>query len=120
MADILIAGAGLGGLAPLHVAVRDLSRGGAALECDVPLSVGVEVDVELPQSDHAVTGRVVRSEAGVLAVSFHQDPVALARIEVALDPISAARLAAWPLSNCRTYPPPHSSAAVKYWLRFRF
>jgi hypothetical protein len=34
------------------------------------------------------------SEAGVLAVSFHQDPVALAQIEVAFDVISAARLAA--------------------------
>lgn len=84
--------------------MRDLSRDGATLDCDVPLSLGVEVEFELPKSERAVTGRVVHSGAGILAVSYHQDPVALAQIELALDVNSDARLASAVLSNCRASP----------------
>jgi starvation-inducible outer membrane lipoprotein len=74
--------------------VQDLSRGGAALTCDIPLPAGTEVDVELPDTSGPVTARVVRSGGGVLAVVFHQDAAALEMIDRALDGLAGSRRAA--------------------------
>jgi methyl-accepting chemotaxis protein len=75
-------------------ALRDLSRGGAVLACDLTLTVGAEIDVNLPNAGGPVTARVVRSGGGMLAVVFHQDATALARIDHAMDAITDIRSAA--------------------------
>jgi len=74
--------------------LKDLSRGGAAVVCDLTLLVGAEIDIELPNAGGAITARVVRSGGGTLAVVFHQDAAALARIDRALDAIAVKREAA--------------------------
>ena len=79
---------------PIRTALRDLSRGGAALLCDLPLAAGTEVSVELPDAGQAVVARVIRSGAGFLAVSFHQDPAALTQIDRALEAVARIRRAA--------------------------
>jgi methyl-accepting chemotaxis protein len=74
--------------------LNDLSRGGAALACDLQLTVGDEVGIELPDADGAIAARVVRSGAGILAVVFHQDATDLARLDRVLDALTNAQKAA--------------------------
>jgi hypothetical protein len=66
----------------------------AALVCDLMLAAGTAVDVELPDAGGVVTGRVVRARSGVVAVVFHQDPAARARVDRAVDAPAGARRAA--------------------------
>jgi methyl-accepting chemotaxis protein len=82
------------GRPPMRVALENLSRGGAALHCDLALAAGSHVEVDLPGTDAAVPARVVRREGGVLAVVFQQDPAALARIDRALDALTWVAAAA--------------------------
>ncbi len=77
-----------------EVVVRTISRGGALLDCDWPLGAGVPIEIELPGAGGSVTGRVVRSGKGGLAVVFSSDPAALARIDGALDTLAPQRAAA--------------------------
>ncbi len=74
--------------------LNSFSRGGAALRCDLVLPPGATVEVDLPGSDGAVPGRVVRSGDGELAVVFSSDPQVLARIDRALDGLMATSRAA--------------------------
>jgi len=74
--------------------MKDLSRGGVVLSCDLTPVLGTEVHIDLPGTTRSVSGRVVRSGAGVLAISFHQDPAALAQIDAVLDAVGSARKAA--------------------------
>ena len=75
-------------------ALRNVSRGGAALACDWTLAAGTAVEVELPEAGGAVHGRVVRCDGGELAVVFSSEPGALARIDRALAALPRTRLAA--------------------------
>ncbi len=74
--------------------LKDISPGGASLDCDLPLATGGEVSVALPSTDDTISARVVRSGVAGLAVVFRQDAVNLARIEQAMDAITAVRRAA--------------------------
>ena len=69
---------------PRDVAVIDVSRNGAALSCDVTPALGTVVTVAMPGSDGPLAARVARVGGGVLAVTFRQDPAALARIDQVL------------------------------------
>ncbi len=61
-----------------NLTVLDLSRGGAAVECALPLHPGLEVSLELPDVDRPLTGRVARSEGGRLGLAFRQDEATFA------------------------------------------
>ncbi len=78
----------------MRAALNNLSRGGAALRCDIVLPPGATVEVDLPGSDGAVPGRVLRSGGGELAVVFSSDPQVIARIDRALDGLVPTRRAA--------------------------
>jgi methyl-accepting chemotaxis protein len=57
----------------LPAGVRDVSRGGISLVCDMRLEPGTEVEVVLLGFGGPLPGRVARVEAGLLAVIFRQD-----------------------------------------------
>jgi methyl-accepting chemotaxis protein len=84
----------LPGRPPIAVPLRDLSRGGASVLCDLQLCAGDEVAVDLPGAGGAITSRVVRAGGGVLAVVFHQHARDLTRIDRALDTIAGVDKAA--------------------------
>jgi methyl-accepting chemotaxis protein len=77
-----------------RVAIKDLSRGGAALLCDWSLRPGAPVAVDLPEAGGSVSARVVRAAGGELAVVFSSSQEALARVDRALDSLAPARRAA--------------------------
>ena len=64
-----------------HVAVRNMSRGGAALACGWTVPVGTPVEVELPGGEGWVSARTVRSGNGEIGLVFSAEPTALARID---------------------------------------
>ena len=68
--------------------IQDMSRGGVALRCNWPVSVGAEVTIRLPGVMDAVAGRVARTGRGVIAVAFRQDNATLAQVDHALDAIA--------------------------------
>jgi methyl-accepting chemotaxis protein len=67
------------------VAIEDISRGGIALRCGWPLAVGTDVEIALPDGSGDVGGRVVRTGANIVAITFRQDNTSLERIDRALD-----------------------------------
>jgi methyl-accepting chemotaxis protein len=77
-----------------RVALRNVSRGGAALACDWTLAPGTAVEVEIPEAGGPVPARAVRCERGELAVVFSSEPGVLARIDRALAALPRGRLAA--------------------------
>jgi ABC-type transporter Mla subunit MlaD len=82
------------GTAPVKAVIHDLSRTGIALRhCD-PVQVGRDVEVELPDAGGSITGRVIRSADGLVAIAFSEAPAMLARIDKALAGLSLAREAA--------------------------
>ncbi len=74
--------------------LRDLSRGGASLVCDIKLVAGVTAELDLPNAGGAVTGRVARSDGRELGLVFGSDPANLARIDRALDGLGPLAVAA--------------------------
>jgi methyl-accepting chemotaxis protein len=82
------------GQTPARVVVRDISRGGVVLLCDLSPAVGSEVGIELPNTGAAITARVTRSGNGVLALVFPHDTEELARIDRALETLTVRRQAA--------------------------
>jgi methyl-accepting chemotaxis protein len=72
------------GAEPLAIALRDISRGGAALECGLALPAGTELSLEIPGVSSAVEARVARADRGGLAVAFRQDVANLVRVDAAL------------------------------------
>jgi hypothetical protein len=77
-----------------EVVVRNMSRGGASLDCDWMLAVGTPFEIDLEGAGGSVAGRVVRGDGGGLAVVFSSDPAALARIDRVLDLLTSMREAA--------------------------
>jgi methyl-accepting chemotaxis protein len=65
-----------------EVTIQDISRGGIALRCDWPVSVGAEVAIGLPGGTDHVTGR------GIIAMTFRQDKASLEQVDRALDTIA--------------------------------
>jgi methyl-accepting chemotaxis protein len=74
--------------------LRDVSRGGALLDCDWPLPAGAAVEVELPSACGGVAARAVRCGGNGLALVFGSEPASLARIDRALAAVGGNRLAA--------------------------
>jgi methyl-accepting chemotaxis protein len=72
----------------IRAALKDLSRGGASVVCDLRLAAGDNVDIDLPNAGGPVAARVVRSGGGILALVFHQDATDLERIDRALDALT--------------------------------
>jgi methyl-accepting chemotaxis protein len=77
----------LPGQPELPAPVKDISRGGAAVECSAAAECGTEVWIVLPGTDGAVAARVVRTDGQLLALAFRQEANMLARIDSALDHI---------------------------------
>jgi methyl-accepting chemotaxis protein len=69
----------------ISAVVEDFGRSGVALHCDPALKPGASVEVTLPGSGGPLTGQVVRTLGGVLAIAFAPDAVAIARIDLAMD-----------------------------------
>jgi methyl-accepting chemotaxis protein len=82
------------GRQPTRATLTDMSRGGASLICDQPLTEGAEVEIELPKAGGHIPARVIRAGGGELAVVFKRHPEDMARIDRALDAITDANLAA--------------------------
>jgi methyl-accepting chemotaxis protein len=66
--------------APVKSAIQDISRTGIALIHEAAVAEGNEVEVDLPGAGGPVTGHVVRSADGVIAIRFKDDAAALDRI----------------------------------------
>jgi hypothetical protein len=79
----------LPGAIPAEVAVQDLSRLGIALRHISAVAVGREVGVDVPDAGGPLTGLVVRSEEGVVAIAFSEEPTMIARITQVLASPSA-------------------------------
>ncbi|HUN42513.1 MAG TPA: methyl-accepting chemotaxis protein [Acetobacteraceae bacterium] len=77
-----------------QVALRNMSRGGAALACDWNLPAGAQVEIDMPAAGGLIPARVVRSGGGELAVVFSSDPQILARIDRALGQLTETKRAA--------------------------
>ena len=73
--------------------LKHLSRGGAGLMSDHPVSSGSALQVGLPAACGAVPARAARYEAGLLA-RFQQDHSSLARVERALKALGRSPRAA--------------------------
>jgi hypothetical protein len=71
-----------------------LSRGGIALLCHLPVALGAEVSVELPQAGSPVTGKVVRAESGRLGIAFRDDDATRSRVERAMLALAKTQRAA--------------------------
>jgi methyl-accepting chemotaxis protein len=69
----------------IPVVVQDLSRGGAALLSAFQGAVGDAVLVALADPEEPLSARVVRHNAGVVAVAFRQDPRTMAAVDAVLD-----------------------------------
>jgi methyl-accepting chemotaxis protein len=83
----------LQGQAAIQAVVKDISRGGVALECNRTAPAGTEVKVGLPAGAN-VSGRVVRSEGGLLTIAFKQDAATMALLDRALATIKSKSQAA--------------------------
>ena len=78
---------------PRNVVINDISRGGAALQCDRVAQTGMAVEISLPGVDGKAHARLVRSGGGVLGLSFMQNDETLEQVDRAMDHIQAAALA---------------------------
>jgi methyl-accepting chemotaxis protein len=78
----------VGGVTTGKVTVMDISQSGLALCYAAPLASGQTVEIELPLGGGGVTGRVMRSQDGILAVALSEDNVTFARVDKTLSALS--------------------------------
>jgi hypothetical protein len=78
----------------VKLVIGDLSPGGVGLRHGGAMEVGQDAEVDLPEADGPVTGRVIRVERGIVSIAFRDDPAMLARVDRALASLSSARKAA--------------------------
>jgi hypothetical protein len=71
------------------VAIVDMSRSGAALQCPWTGDVGTVVSLAVQGVPMPLAGRVVRHSAGMLAVVFRQDEKMLAAADAAMAYLTA-------------------------------
>ncbi len=76
------------------VMVKNISRGGVALDCDWAPLAGQAVSVTINASHALIQGRVIRSGEGVIAIAFGQDAANLALIDQALTTLGGRSLRA--------------------------
>ena len=80
----------LNGANGIDVVIRDISRGGVAVECRATAACGSEATILLPGTGEPVAARVVHAGDGALALVFRQEAALLARVDGALDHIAGA------------------------------
>ena len=78
----------LNGADEIDVTIKDISRGGVAVECRTTADCGSEATILLPGANEPVAARVVHAEGGSLALVFRQEAASLARVDSALDHIA--------------------------------
>jgi methyl-accepting chemotaxis protein len=78
----------LPGQPEVEVAIRDISRGGLCLDCNLKADCGSEATLTLPGTDDAVAARVVRAGDGLLGLVFRQEAASLAKVDRAIDHIA--------------------------------
>jgi methyl-accepting chemotaxis protein len=84
----------LPGAAAVKAVIQDFSRSGVGLRHSGGVTVGRDVEVDLPDGGGPVTGRVIRAEGGIVAIGFSQEPGMLDRVDRALAGLAADRKAA--------------------------
>jgi methyl-accepting chemotaxis protein len=77
----------------MRATLKDLSRGGAALICP-QIATGSKVEIDLPDAGGAVLAEVVRSQHGMVALTFREDAETSRRVDRALQSLGGARAAA--------------------------
>jgi methyl-accepting chemotaxis protein len=73
--------------------VRDISRGGVALMCSSIIPAGTDVNLGL-SAGGSVSGRVVRSENGIVTIAFRQDDASIGTVDRALAALKQNTLSA--------------------------
>ncbi len=61
------------GQPPVRVLLRDLSEGGAAIQCEQFIAIGTEITIDLPDAGGPVVGCVMRIEKDLLGINFRED-----------------------------------------------
>jgi methyl-accepting chemotaxis protein len=84
------AGLRVAGRAELRVVIRDISRGGVSLQCDMRDAAGTEVLIALPGLTQPVPARVARADGRMVAFAFHQDEATLRRVDQVMETVAAA------------------------------
>ena len=82
------------GGAAMTAIVRDLSHSGVGLIHSDDLTIGEEVEVQLPAAAELVSGRVVRQDGDVVRIAFQDDKAMLVRIKRAVSSLSERHSAA--------------------------
>ena len=78
----------------IAVAVQDISRTGLSLRCSSWVEAGSNVEVDLPYSAGLVTGQVIRSGDGLIAIAFSDSADVSERVDRVLGMLTADRQAA--------------------------
>ncbi len=75
--------------------IRDISRGGAALDSAFEGDIGATVMVALPGSNEPVMARIVRHAEGTVMVAFRQDERTAAEVDAVIDRLAPDGKARW-------------------------
>ncbi|HEX3574189.1 MAG TPA: methyl-accepting chemotaxis protein [Rhodopila sp.] len=75
---------------PARAMLRDISRGGAAFDCDWSLPPGTSLDIDLPGNGGTIPARVVRCGGGTMTTVFSAEPAILTLIDRCLDALSGS------------------------------
>ena len=78
-----------GGDESLRAEIVDIARGGVALLTHIALPAGTEIFVSLPGASGPASGRVAWADGTRLAIAFRQNKTTIARVDEALEVISA-------------------------------
>jgi len=77
--------------AAVQVTIRNISRGGMAVQHDSQDQIGTDLDIVLP-GDGAIKGRIARGANGILAIAFRQDEASLRAIDRAMEVVARGPL----------------------------
>jgi hypothetical protein len=76
------------GFGEVPAVVRDISRGGIALQSDLTAPSSIDPQIGLPFGG-SVSGRIVRCENGLVTLAFRQDNASMATVDRTLDAIKS-------------------------------
>jgi len=81
------------GWGAIDATLIDLSRGGAALACNLAVAPATEVDLVFPGSADRVPARVLRRDDATVTVTFSEDVMASRTVERVIESLRGARAA---------------------------
>jgi methyl-accepting chemotaxis protein len=81
------------GRQPEPAPIRDIARGGLAVDSSLSLPAGAEIGVRLPGNVTSLSGRVVRTGNGILAIVLSQNQTTFEVIDRFMDTLRTARAA---------------------------